>query len=88
MTPSTGIESRVFAEILTPKATFPSTFDPSAGTGKLPALRAVVDGLAALVTPGLYPAPKSTLQILRKDGSFAGSLCFLTLPTLGSTRCF
>lgn len=54
--PDKFLETLTFLGFLTPHTDFLSCFDPSVGAGKLPALRAVVDGQASLVTPGLYPA--------------------------------
>jgi len=50
------LETWVLFEFLTLSACSALRFDPGVGAGKLPALRAVVDGRASLVTPGLYPA--------------------------------
>ena len=53
-------EALALLGFLTPSASFPPCFDPSAGAGKLPALRAVVVGQASLVTAALYPAVPSS----------------------------
>ena len=58
--PDKYFETLAILAFLTPSTSFPSCFDPGAGTGKLPALRTDVTGQAALVTPVLYPAPLST----------------------------
>ena len=54
--PDKFLETLTFLGFLTPHTDFLCCFDPSVGAGKLPALRAVVDGQASLVTPALYPA--------------------------------
>lgn len=56
MTPGMILETWVLFEFLTLSACSALRFDPGVGAGKLPALRAVVDGRASLVTPDLYPA--------------------------------
>ena len=56
MTPGKIFETLASLGFLTPSARSSRRFDPGVGAGKLPALRAVVDGRASLVTPGLYPA--------------------------------
>ena len=59
--PNKFFETLALLGFLTPSANFPFRFDPGAGAGKLPALRAVVIGQASLVTAALYPAfPSST----------------------------
>ena len=58
--PNKFFETLALLGFLTPSASFPSHFDPGAGTGKLPALRAVVAGQASLVTAAHYPALFST----------------------------
>ena len=62
--PDKYFETLALLGFLTPSASFPSCFDPGAGAGKLPALRAVVTGQAALVTPAFYPAILSSPRIL------------------------
>jgi len=78
-----GIDPNIFPvtlalqEFLTLNASFPSRFDPGAGAGKLPALRADVTGQASLVTAALYPAflPSPVIS----------SVCWKTLCTNAST---
>ena len=53
-----------------------------------PALRDGVVCGGAQKAPPLYPAPKSTFQILRKGGGFARLLRWLTSPTQVPTRRF
>ena len=54
--PDKYFETLALLGFLTLNASFLSCFDPGAGAGKLPALRADVGGQAALVTPVFYPA--------------------------------
>ena len=81
-------EALALLGFLTPSASFPSCFDPGAGAGKLPALRADVTGQAALVTPVLYPAFSFVPRILRVlTDSFSGHL-FPRSATNGPQRVF
>jgi len=89
-----GLDPEKYLEILallgflTPSASFSLRFDPGVGTGKLPALRAVVTGRAPLVTPVFYPAfpPLTHFAVFRREEA-PGSLPSHS-ATKGSQRRF
>ena len=83
MTPGMILETWVLFEFLTLSACSALRFDPGVGAGKLPALRAVVDGRASLVTPGLYPAFSSSPAFSLFYRGCPPSQCLYIPPQVG-----